>query len=44
MATQLETTMAGQRTSQVRIYLTSRNGDIELPQDTGSILVSTGTL
>ncbi|KAJ9626253.1 ribosome biogenesis protein ytm1 [Taxawa tesnikishii (nom. ined.)] len=43
MATQTATTstMATDRTSQVRIQLTSRSPDIELPEDTGPILVST---
>jgi len=36
-------TMAnGERTSQVRIHLSTRSSDIELPQGTGPILVSTG--
>lgn len=30
------------RTSQVRIQLTTRSPDIQLPEDTGPILVSTG--
>jgi hypothetical protein len=42
MATQNDTTMANGRTSQVKIHLTSRSEDIQLPQDTGAILVSTG--
>lgn len=42
MATETST-MAETRISQVRIQLSSRSPDIELPEDTGPILVSTGT-
>lgn len=41
MATETST-MAETRISQVRIQLSSRSPDIELPEDTGPILVSTG--
>lgn len=41
MATQ-ESAAANGRTAQVKVHLTSRNEDIQLPQDTGAILVSTG--
>ncbi|KAK3638677.1 ribosome biogenesis protein ytm1 [Elasticomyces elasticus] len=41
MATEDATAPAQQRQSQVRIHLHTKSGDIELPQDTGSILVST---
>jgi hypothetical protein len=37
--THIYTTMS---TSQVRIQLSTRSPDIELPEDTGPILVSTG--
>jgi ribosome biogenesis protein YTM1 len=43
MATEAETTAAtGARASQVRVQLKSRSSDIQLPQETGPILVSTG--
>jgi ribosome biogenesis protein YTM1 len=42
MAAQNDTAAANGRTSQVKIHLTSRSEDIQLPQDTGAILVSTG--
>ncbi|KAK5681673.1 ribosome biogenesis protein ytm1 [Elasticomyces elasticus] len=41
MATEDPTAPAQQRQSQVRIHLHTKSGDIELPQDTGPILVST---
>ena len=41
MATQTST-MEGVSTSQVRIQLSTRNPEIELPEDTGPILVATG--
>ncbi|KAK5122496.1 ribosome biogenesis protein ytm1 [Meristemomyces frigidus] len=37
----MATQTSGDRTAQVRIHLKTRNSDIELPQDTGPILVST---
>jgi len=41
--TRTTTAVNGDRTMpQVRIHLTTRNSDIELPQGTGPILVSTG--
>lgn len=42
--TSTDATMAETKTSQVRIQLSSRSPDIELPEDTGPILVSTGKL
>ncbi|KAK5697719.1 ribosome biogenesis protein ytm1 [Elasticomyces elasticus] len=41
MATEDPTAPAQQRQFQVRIHLHTKSGDIELPQDTGPILVST---
>jgi hypothetical protein len=35
-------TAANGQTSQVKIHLTSRDENIQLPQDTGAILVATG--
>jgi hypothetical protein len=46
MATETETVTAapGARASQVRVQLKSRSSDIQLPQETGPILVSTGMI
>ncbi|KAK4951898.1 ribosome biogenesis protein ytm1 [Elasticomyces elasticus] len=41
MATEEPTAPSQQRQSQVRVHLHTKSGDIELPQDTGPILVST---
>ena len=41
MATETMTEAVRERTSQVRIHLQTRSADIELPQDTGPILLST---
>lgn len=43
MATQTQMALTDvDRTSQVRIQLLTRSPDIQLPEDTGPILVSTG--
>jgi len=42
MAAQEGNTAANGQTSQVKIHLTSRDENIQLPQDTGAILVATG--
>jgi len=42
MATQTATMTANERMAQVRIQLSTRSPDIELPEETGPILVSTG--
>ena len=42
MAAQGGNAAANGHTSQVKIHLTSRDENIQLPQDTGSILVATG--
>jgi hypothetical protein len=42
MATQESNGVANGQTSQVKIHLTSRDENIQLPQDTGAILVATG--
>lgn len=42
-ASRMATNGNAQRTAQVRIHLKTKYGEIELPQETGPILVSTGT-